>query len=251
MDFLTNSTKSDKTGTAECTLPLSSNIVRLEGHDHDNIRLHGCTEEKHAKISHSARRRPAHEGESDDGHDGIEQDLRPANTVFIAEPALHVHDHGSEGIWRCDEALTLGDGEAHSEEEDDREEEGDCVRLFDCAQKGQSFCKKSVERLMAASAIAYHRRRTEKDHCKSPHFDIFRGSQKALETEGFNLRITAIAIDRGHDVSHFALREKVPGSPGVLVGKRDEKDEADDSNHDGENSFDDEDPGEYILAYLD
>lgn len=135
--FLTNSTKSDKTGTAECTLPLSSNIVRLEGHDHDNIRLHGCAEEKHAKISHSARRRPAHEGESDDGHDGIEQDLRPANAVLVAEPALHVHDHGSEGIWRCDEALTLGDGEAHSEEEDDREEEGDCVRLFDCAQKGQ------------------------------------------------------------------------------------------------------------------
>lgn len=118
-------------------------------------------------------------------------------------------------------------------------------------KKVSHFCKKSVERLMAASAIAYHRRRTEKDHCKSPHFDIFRGSQKALETEGFNLRITAIAIDRGHDVSHFALREKVPGSPGVLVGKRDEKDEADDSNHDGENSFDDEDPGEYIRAYLD
>lgn len=69
-----DATKSNKSRTAERTLPLASDVVALVRHALGNVGVCACASEEDTKVSNAEAVDPAHHGEPDDAKDCIEDE---------------------------------------------------------------------------------------------------------------------------------------------------------------------------------
>ena len=111
----------------ECSLPLASNIVRLIRHCGWDVRVCSRRDEEDAKITSGIVGREAHDGETDEREDGVEDEDGAADAISIADPGGGEHDNGGEAVGRGDEALGGAEREVHAFAENDGEEVGDGV----------------------------------------------------------------------------------------------------------------------------
>ena len=119
----TNATKTRQSRRAKSPLPLSTNIIRLIRHCSRDIRVRARGGEEHAKVAHAGVGVEAHDGQADDGDEGVDDDDGAAHAVPVANPGHAEHEDCGEDVGGCDEALGGGHAEAHVVAEDDGEED--------------------------------------------------------------------------------------------------------------------------------
>lgn len=134
----------------------------------------------------------------------------------VGEVAASDHDNTGEDIRRRNEALTSTQGEAHSVEQNLREEVGKGVG--DCGDAGE-------------------------DGGKGPDLGVAAGGDPFLEVEGLEDDVSAVFVDARLDPFDLARLEEGDRVAVLhVVGEADEQDEAEKTNADRCGAFDNEQP---------
>ena len=204
-----NTTEANERGAAESTLPLTADIVCLEGHDGGDVCVGAGSDEENAEVANGSILGPAHDGETDEAGDHIEEDDGTTNMVLVTQPSCeHHHDTSKRKRWR-NKTLRLGDIEAHASHKNDWERERKRI--------GQS-------------------RRSEEEQCVRPESPIGAGAQELLEVEGWRDAVAAVASDLVDDVGSLTGTEERPVLA-LRVGEVDEEPVASDGESAGQNTF--------------
>ena len=106
-------TETDQTCTAERPSPLPTDVVRLPGQRCRHGGVAARRNKEHAKVLNARIVDPRQDAQADDGLQGVVRDDRPADAVFVAQPAFEVHKTRGEDVrWRGKE---LGHSNAETE----------------------------------------------------------------------------------------------------------------------------------------
>ena len=109
------------------TLPLSTDVVSLEGEDARNVGVGRGGGKEDTKVADTDILREAEESKADDTHGGIDDDQWAAGVVLVAVPGTTVHPYGGADVGWSDEALGVADGKAHANLKDNWQKVGDGV----------------------------------------------------------------------------------------------------------------------------
>lgn len=96
----TNAPKPHKKCATQRPLPLSSHIVRLIRQCGRNVSVRACCDEKDAEVAGAAVGCKTHDGQTDEGEEGIGDQDRAANVVAVAEKGGEEHEEDSEDVLR-------------------------------------------------------------------------------------------------------------------------------------------------------
>ena len=105
---------------------MAPDIVRLIGHGGGDIRICAGRDEEDAEVPGAGVGGEAHDGQTDEGDEGVEDDDGPAHVVLVGEVGGAVHEDAGQDVGGCDEALGGAHAETHADE-DDGQEVGDGV----------------------------------------------------------------------------------------------------------------------------
>lgn len=173
----------------------------------------------------------AHNRDTNDAEDHVDDDDRSSNMVLVAGPTCCVHEDRRKRIGWSHETLRSADRESHVLRQDNGQKV--CKRV--CDSRGVE------EDLNALVADLGLHRNTKSYHGKSPNLDVQTSTQKLLQIPWLRLRVTTISVDRIDDELGLALVEEVERGVG-LIGEIDDCPIANDTHEDRQSSFDDEDP---------
>ena len=209
-----DTTEGDKGSGAEGTLPLTADVVGLVRHGSRNVGVGASSDQENAKVADLGARREAHDGDTNDGQQGVSGDDGAADLVLVADPGAGEHDEAGEGIGGSDEALGLGDVEAHAAVQDDGQEEG--------------------QRVGDGGGV-------EEDHGVRPHLPVQARGEVLADDKLLRDHVAAVGLHaRAHPLA-VAGGEEGPGGAG-RVGEVNEKPVAGDTQDAGQDALDDEDP---------
>ena len=102
-----DTSEANEGSAAKGALPLASKVVRLIGHGLGDIAVGSCARQEDAKVTNSHALSPAHEGQTDYGQQGVEDDQWSTDVIFVADPGSTEHDQACKGIRRGDLRNTL------------------------------------------------------------------------------------------------------------------------------------------------
>lgn len=207
-------TKADKSGAAESSLPLAADVVGLEGHDSWDVAVGTGGDEEDAEVADVGIRSPAHDGESDEAEKHVEEDHGASDVILVTDPGSREHDNTSKGIRRRNETLSCSDTEAHVSDEDDGE---------------------GVSKGVADSGGI------EEDHSIGPDLPVGTASNELAKLEGRDLGVATITADTIDDPLTLTTTEERP-CLALGVGEVDEEPVSSNTEGDGESTFDDENP---------
>ena len=127
-----------------------------------------------------------------------------------------------ELTWWSNKTLRLTDAESHAAVQNLRQEVREGVR--DCGQATEA-------------------------HGETPDLEIKARLQELDEVERLGGDIISIGVDASDDKVHFTLVEETPGLLWVCVGEGNQETVTHETNADGEDAFDDEDPAGNLYQY--
>jgi hypothetical protein len=84
-DNATHASETDERRTAECTFPVSSNVVSLIGHARGDVGVGSGADEEDAEVADADVVGPADERETGDCDDGVDDDYGTAGLVLVAK----------------------------------------------------------------------------------------------------------------------------------------------------------------------
>lgn len=201
--------ESNKRSRAQRTLPLPTDVVGLVSHDSGDVGVRAYSREEDTKVSRAVVGAEAEDGKANEAEAGVDDDGAAAVAELIGEDGLNVHEESCGGVGRGDEALCLGDIEAHAEHEDDGEEVGDGVG------GGGAEAEEGGE---------------------APDLEITGVAKVLAQVERGSDCVGAVLFDaRDHEVDLFVV-EEAAGALG-LIGEVDEEEVADEAEDAGEDAF--------------
>ena len=210
----TDTTKPDKRRAAESSLPLTTNIVGLEGHDGGDVAVGAGGDEENAKVPNLGIRVESHDGETDEAEHHVEDDNGPTNVVLVASPASEKHNDRSKGIRRRSKAQRASKTKPKLIHQNRRQRERKRIR------QGGSI---------------------EEDHGISPNLPVGAAPNEATDGKGRRVGVATISLDAANDPGALAGAEELPGLA-LRVGEVDEEPVADEGEGTGHYAFEDEDP---------
>lgn len=207
-------TKADESSAAEGSLPLAADVVGLEGHDSWDVAVGTGGDEEDAEVADVGISSPAHDGESDEAEEHVEEDHGTSDVILVADPGSREHDDTSKGIGRRNETLSCSNAETHVSDENDGE---------------------GVSKGVADGCGI------EEDHSISPDLPVGTASNELAELEGRDLCVATVTADTIDDPLTLTATEERPRLA-LGVGEVDEEPVSSNTEGDGESTFDDENP---------
>lgn len=122
-----DTTEAYKGSTAESTLPLASDVVRLVRQSGGNVGVGASSNEENAKVSDRGVRVPAHDRDTDQAKDHIGNDDWSSDMVLVTQVAHSEHVQTGKCIGRCHQTLRSSDAKAQIGVENDGQEVGERV----------------------------------------------------------------------------------------------------------------------------
>lgn len=207
-------TKADESSAAESSLPLTADVVGLEGHGSWDVAVGTGGDEEDTEVADVRTLGPAHDGESDEAEKHVEEDHGASDVILVADPSSCEHDDTSKGIGRRNETLSCSDAETHVSDEDD----------------GEGVSKGVAD----GGGI-------EEDHSIGPYLPVGTASNELAELEGRDLSVTTITANTIDDPLALTATEERP-CLALGVGEVDEEPVSSNTEGDCESTFDDENP---------
>lgn len=229
-----NAAKSDQRGTAESTLPLAANVVGLVGHDLWDVAVGASTGEKDAKVASSHAVGPAHNGQTNDCEKSIEDDQRTTDVILIADPSGAKHDDSGKCIRGCNlkiasalaflypgyfnlsyQTLRCSNAEAHSNAEDEWQEEGEGIR---------------------------HGCDTGEDKSESPNLNVEACRHELAKVKGLQRSVATVSVDAGDDEAAFFVSQEAFRLAAIIIWESDKENVTENGHNTCQDSFPDENP---------
>lgn len=208
------STESDKSGAAESSLPLTTDVVGLERHGSRDVAVGAGSDEEDTKVSNIGALGPAHNGKSDEAKQHVEENAGASDVVLVTDPSCREHDDTGKGVRRSNETLSSSDAEAHVADEKDGQGVGEGVA--------------------DGSGV-------EEDHGVGPDLPVGAAAEELAHLEGRNDGVATITADAINDPLALTSTEERPRLA-FRVGEINEKPVASNTKGAGQGTFDDEDP---------
>ena len=218
----TNTTESNQRSAAERTLPLTTEIIGLEGHGSGNVRVGASSDEENTKVAHGRARGPTHDRQTNQAQDHVEDDDGTANVVLVAYVASGEHDNTGKHVGRGNETLRLSDGELEVGDEDE----------------GESVCEGVGDGGGG-----------EEDGGVRPDLPVATRFEERLQVEFLDLGVGTVGVDAVDDPLTLAGAEELP-CLAVGVGEVDEEPVGGYGDAAGEDALDDENPAPAAEACL-
>jgi hypothetical protein len=117
-----NTTHTNQRRRAECTLPLSTDVVGLVRHDRGHVAIRSRSCEEDSEVPDARALVETHDRNTNDTQDHVEDDDGPSNVVLVTGPTSPVHNDRCERVWWSNKTLRRAGGEAHVLGQDDWEE---------------------------------------------------------------------------------------------------------------------------------
>lgn len=210
----TETTKANKSGTAESSLPLTSDVVGLEGHGSWDVAVGTGSDEEDTEVANVGALSPTHDGKSDEAEHHVEENAGTSDVVLVTNPSSSEHDDTGEGVRRGNQTLSSSNAETHVSNEKNRQ---------------------SISKSVADGGSV------KEDHGIGPDLPVRAATKELAQLEGRHLGITAITTDAIDDPLTLAGTEERP-CLALRVGEINEKPVTGDTKSDGQGTFDDEDP---------
>jgi hypothetical protein len=207
-------TEAHKSGAAESSLPLTTDVVGLERHGSGDVAVGTGSDEENTEVSDVGALSPAHDGKSDEAKQHVEENAGTSDVVLVTDPSCREHDDTGKGVRRGDKTLGSSDAEAHVSNEQDG--------------KGIS------EGVADGGGV-------KEDHGIGPDLPVGATAKEFSNLERRNLGIATITADAIDNPLTLTNTEERP-SLALRVGEIDEKPVAGNTKGDSHSTFDDEDP---------
>ena len=165
-----NATKPHQTRRAKRPLPLAPDIVGLVRHGGGNVGIRARGDEEDAEIAGAGVGGEAHDGQADEGDEGVEHDDGAAHVVLVGQVGGAEHEDAGQDVGGRDEALGGAHAETHADE-DDGQEVGDGVG-DGCDGAGGGGLNQSFFFLSLRKRCGGMGQGIQEDECKSPDLEI-------------------------------------------------------------------------------
>lgn len=193
---------------------MSANVVGLVRESSGDVGVGAGRNQKDAKEPNLCAGVESHDGQADQAQDAVEDDDGPAKPVLVACPAGKVGNDAGKNVRGSDEALSLTDAETQVAAEDGGEEVGECV-----GDGGG----------------------VEEDHGVQPDLEVGTRTHVLDQRKGLDLDVAAISVNAGADPFLLLGAQEAPALS-LGVGEVDQKPVSADTEDDGNDTLNDEDP---------